>query len=319
MLTSCSTPYHSYPDRWKERMTSLRFSPREGDLDVYFKGVSKPNQDYLQIGVVKMQLTTYSTREGELLENLKQQALGLGANALIVMEKGNSVNVYNDFYGNIRTAPRENMWGIAIRYLDNISYEKTMLTHLTVTPLAQDISSEGGDIVLDRKLELVRELPNSLTKYVYLHSLEFLLHSTEGWNFRVNKRAKDENFYHLERQYIGPYGTKTELKTKVVNDDMPSEIHIKMLAGRAVAETMRLITDEKDRIIRREWTERNLDEVVVTRKYNDDDTCEEELYTIKKKDSPELVQYLIVNYNYMSADEFREVLNNEQIIRVNEK
>lgn len=315
ILSSCTT-YFSYASFEPEQMTSFSFSPREGDLDVFFLGESKPTKNYLRIGIVKEQRTSRTSNLGGLMERMKKSALAMGADAVIVMGSGDAEMVYTDSCDDTYSVPKESMWGIAVKYVDEIRYQKNILARMEVIPLAGSDDQIGGDIVFDMEGELAERIPNMLTQNIYLHSLEYLLYSTNGWEF---SEAYDPDYGYqpnLLRQQKTPLGIRTKLRIKIRDNGTPTELKIQRLDGRPVYTNMKIFSDKEGKIMRREWTQPDRTQMVATRKYDADGVCLVETYEVKRKGTEKFVPYVAVSYEYLSEEEFRLELDKEQIVKV---
>jgi hypothetical protein len=314
-FSSC-TVYRSYASVEPEQMTSFNFSPREGELEVFFLDESKPTRDYLRIGLVKEQRTSRTPNLGGLMERMKKSALAMGADAVIVMGSGDAEIVYTDGYDDTYSVPKESMWGVAVKYVDEIRYQENILARMEVIPLAGSDDQIGGDIVFDMKGELAEKIPNMLTQNIYLHSLEYLLYSTNGWVF---SEAHDPGYGYqpnLLRRQKTSLGIRTQLRVKIRNNGTPTELKIQRLDGRPIYTSMKIFSDKEGKIMRREWTQPDRAKMVVTRTYDIDGVCLAETYEVKRRGTKKFVPYVTVSYEYLSEEEFRMELEKEQIVKV---
>lgn len=315
-FSSCSH-YLPYPAHEKNAMTAFSFPEREGSLEVFFQGESEPEKDYLRLDLLKETKLAYGNDIGALLERLKTRSLKIGADALIVMGTSDFEEVSSNGEDNIRTIPRENMWGIAIRYVDSIEYRTNLPSHLTVTPHGRFAEEKGGDIRIDNNGELEKPAPNYWTDYAYYHSLHYLLDNTKNWWYAKRANIATDFELLLTRQLGLGLEKETKLKARINEDERIDRLNISHLAGQATQISMVINYDEENRITGWKWQENLSSEIEVTRSYHANGTVQQDTYVQRKTTAKETMDtFLVVTHHYLSREGFLRKLNAEQIIRV---
>lgn len=314
VCSSCYV-YRSYEQQQHSQLTALPLTKQEKELELFFAGENMPQQDYLRLGLLKEGRTSYNSNLGSLLDRMKAQAQEMGADAIIVMGTENTERVRTDGFDDTYSVPGENMWGIAIRYLDNLQFEQNVLSHLEVTGLHANTKSANGIIDLAPDGELESPIAERWGQYVYYHSMEYLVENKRDWQFTKVLVGTPENLYNIIRlQNVGS-STKAKVKVSYDREDKVTELKISYLGQRQINEKMVLVYDNQNRIVQRRWTELGGKKIVVDRSYTADGLIAREDYTIQRGEAG-VEPLLRVDYRYFLEEELLQLLEKEQIVRV---
>lgn len=311
--TSCYV-YHPYGQHREGQLTTVPLAKQDKELELFFAGESMPEKDYLRLGMLKEARTSYNTNLKSLLDRLKIKAQAMGADAIIVMGAGDTERV-NSLGESSYSVPSENMWGLAIRYLDNLQFEQNVLSHLEVTGLDINTKSASGviDIAPDGSLEA--PVKERWMQYVYSHSLEYLMESEQNWRFTKVQVGTPSNLYDIIRVQNQVGGIKSKVRISYDRYDKPTDLRITYLNQRQVNETMVLVYDGQNRIVERRWKEYGGKNMVVTRSYDAAGLILREDYTMQRGDSG-AVPYLSVDYHYLTEDDLIQLIEKEQVVKV---
>lgn len=308
--------YQSYPNLQDNHLTTMSFSPHEKDLELFFTGESQPQRDYLRIAMVKETRRAYMASPGKLLKSLQRQAREVGADAILIMGIENSEEILTNCEDETYSVPRENMWGIAIKYVDQLDFDDNIISHLTVTPQGDFADEQEGIVDLNSNGDLDEEPSTYWANYVYDRSLEYLLKSEKNWH-HTRTAATDTDYDHnLLRKQMKGTTVWARLKAEVGKDEKIRRLVITYLRGVYVFERMKISFDSDGRVNAREWVNRGGDRVFTELIYDGKGVLQQEIYQMKKKGG-ELQPLLSVQYHYFTKEAILAQLEEEQIIRVN--
>lgn len=314
-LASSCVYYRNYPDERLNHLTDVTFAPHNEDVELFFTGESKPSRDYMRIALVKESSTGYSATPGRLVQVLKKKAQLVGADALIIMGAEDSENIRQVFEDHtINSIPRENMWGIAIRYIDNLQLEDQVVSHLSVETLGDIAMMEGGIVDIDPYGGLDQPVTTKWERFVYLHSLEFLVTQKEGWEFTTATPRQGYQRTHLRRNRLD-FNTRARLKVNYLNENHVGSLAIVFLDGIYVNINMVIQYDEEGRISGREWMDDTNKRFVTQRYYNEFGTLVREDFQRQIR-GEDLKPFLSVEYHFLSPEELQEKLDKEQVVQV---
>jgi hypothetical protein len=317
LTLACSScyVYRPYEQPLQGQITAVPLAKQEKELELFFAGESMPEQDYLRLGLLKEKRTSYNTNLVSLLDRLKTKAQAMGADAIIIMGTEDTERVYSSGEDDTYSVPGENMWGLAIRYLDNLEFEENVLSHLEITSQGPNAKSADGSIDLDQNGNLEEPFMDNWEQYVYYHSLEYLLQSERDWRFTKVQVGTPSNLYDIIRVHRDGSSTKTKVSVNYDRDDLPTYLSISYLNRRQVNEKMVFVYDDQNRIVERRWREQGGKNIIVTRSYAADGLILREDYTMQRGNT-EAESLLSVDYRYFTEEELMQLLEKEQIVRV---
>lgn len=316
ILSACSS-LRTYPPPNKNKLTTFYFPERGGKLDLFFSGESEPDQDYLRLCILKESKLAHKPNIGALLESLKGRALRAGADALIVMGTNDFEDIRSASADDIRTTPRENMWGIAIRYLDNIEPQSDLLSHLVITTHGSIAEQGGGEIEISEYGEFANPTPNTWAEYAYYHSLNYLLENEEDWWHGQGLRNGPYGEFTLIRQLGLGIKTKTKLTARIDGENRIEFIKIRQLNGKVASIKMDVSYNQENQVTGWSWEEVGGPIVQVKRSYHENGNVYQDAYIQEVAAYEEVADtILIATYNYLSKEDFLRKLNAEQIVRV---
>jgi uncharacterized protein YbjQ (UPF0145 family) len=307
--------YRPYENQLEGQLMEVPLAKQDKELELFFAGESMPEKDYLRLGMLKEARTSYNTNLKSLLDRLKTKAEEMGADAIIIMGAGDTERVHSVGEDNTYSVPSENMWGLAIRYLDNLQFEENVLSHLEVTGLDANTKSANGviDIALDGSLDA--PVSDKWMQYVYNHSLEYLMESEQDWRFTKVQVDTPSNLYDIIRVQSQGVATKAKVRISYDRYEWPTDLRITYLNQRQVNENMVLVYDDQNRIVERRWKEYGGKNMVVTRSYDAAGLVTREDYSMQRGDS-EIAPYLSVDYHYFTEDDLMQMIEKEQVVRV---
>lgn len=314
VCSSCYV-YSAYEEPRQGQITALPLAKQEKELELFFAGESMPEQDYLRLGLLKEKRTSYNTNLVSLLDRLKTKAQAMGADAIIIMGAEDTERVYTSGEDDTYSVPGENMWGLAIRYLDNLEFEQNVLSHLEVTGLHPNTRSASTIVDLNQFGDLDAPINDSWGQYVYQHSLEYLVENQRDWRFTTVQVGTPSNQYDIVRVHRDGNSTKAKVTVNYDRYDFPTYLRIYYLGGRQVNEKMELVYDNQNRVIERRWNELGGKKIATTRTYNAAGLTAREDYTIQRGNNA-VEPYLSVTYHYFTEEELMQILDKEQIVRV---
>jgi len=314
VCSSCYV-YRPYEQQLQGQLTTVPLAKQEKELELFFAGESMPDKDYLRLGMLKEARTSYSTNLKSLLDRLKTQAQSMGADAIIIMGAGDTERVRTDGFDDAYSVPSEKMWGLAIRYLDNVEFEQNVLSHLEITSMGPNAKSSDGTVDLDQNGDLEDSPMDNWEQYVYFHSLEYLLESKRDWRFTKVLVGTPSNLYNIIRVQGDGTSTKAKVSISYDREDRATDLRITYLGRRQVNEKMVLVYDTQNRIVERRWTEAGGKNITVTRSYNIAGMISREDYSMQRGNAS--AEYLLsVDYRYFTEEELLQLLEKEQIVRV---
>lgn len=309
--------FHDYPNRRVNSLTELSFLPNDNKVDIFFTGETEPEKDYIRIAVVKQTITGNQIPPGRLLKSLELRAKQAGGDGLIVMGMSETGNTFEDVARDVaETVPRNHMWGIAIRYTENLEEGLNMLSYVTVETKGEIAEMEGGRIEATTNGDFYRAPEGKWATYVYQHSLEYLVHQRPGW--AVANRSVRSGFW---RTHIRRNGRGNNIQAKVeLNYLRPGKLgtlRISYLDGLVAETNMTIRYDDQGRIAGREWVDNTRQRFVTERQYDSNGLLLAESYQ-RQRSGEALLPLLTVNYHYLSDEEIQQRLGQEQIVRVTE-
>jgi hypothetical protein len=231
------------------------------------------------------------------------------------MGAGDTERVRSAGYDDTYSVPSENMWGLAIRYLDNLQFEQHVLSHLEVTGLHPNTRSVSTVINIDPNGGLENPINERWSQYAYYHSLEYLLESERDWRFARVEVGTMENLYNIIRVQNQGNDIKAKVNVSYNREERATDLRITILDRRQVNEKMILVYDNQNRVIERRWTEVGGKKMVVARSYNAEGLIAREDYTMQRGDSS-AEPYLSVDYRYFTDEELMQLLEKEQVVRI---
>lgn len=257
-----------------------------------------------------------SYRQGNmdfLLTNLLNRSRQLGADAFIVMGKDN-VTQFSSVGGSGTSETSTSMWGMAIRYADNLVMNEAALSYLEVIPQGSKAGEPGGIIHIRDNGELVVQDNNYWTRFVYNYSLENLLDSRFPWQYAINTSAPHLPDYPSTRTLIrnGVNITKVNM-TGFLNGKVAS-FRISLLNQKIVNQIVRLRYDDEMKLLDRTWNVDTQTEYKAIRHYDADGRIAYETYVrTARKGQPDAL--LRVNYHYHTPETFQALLEDVQVVK----
>lgn len=313
IFSSCTT-YYAYPESQLNKLTKLNFAPHNNDIDLFFSGESEPEKDYIRIALFKETRTGYSAPPGRLLKTLESRAKHAGADALIVMGTAETEKTFQSVADDrIYTIPRNHMWGIAIRYVENLEEGLSVLSHLTVETLGEIAVMDGGRIEINSAGEASNGLNNKWTKYVYQHSLEYLVAQRAGWKVAYRKPNSGFGLTH-DRVHVRGGQTSARVELNYLQAGPLRTLAISYLDGMYASTNMTIHYDDDGRISGREWIDSSNIRVVTNRIYSDTGHLVGEDYQRQRRGEV-LQPFLSVRYEYVAPAELRALVEQEQVIK----
>lgn len=313
LLQSCLS-YRTYSKKGVNNLTNLNFVPHNEDIDVFFAGESGPEKDYVRLALIKETRTGYSTSPGQLLKVLEYRSKQAGADALIVMgttENGQTVERLAD--DRIVTIPRNHMWGIAIRYADNLEKGLSMLSNLSVETQGEIAMMEGGRIDVDEDGVFIDKDNTKWTKYVQQHSLEYLLDQRRGWSV-ATRNAREGYRRTRVRRHMRGNQTLAKVEVNYLRSGKVGNMGILMLDGVYTSTTMTLRYNDQRQLVGREWVDNTNVRYVTECTYSDDGRLLREDYQRQKRGEV-LAPVLSVKYEYASPTVIEALIEQEQIVK----
>ncbi|MEL7247972.1 MAG: hypothetical protein AAFO03_06125 [Bacteroidota bacterium] len=310
---SC-TVYRPYPDLKQNNLTSLEFIPHNNDVEMFFSGETEPEKDYIRVALLKEVRTGYSESQGRLLRALQSKAKQAGADAVIVMGTTESVEVFEDITTDrIRSIPRNHMWGIAIRYVDNLEAGLNVLSHVTIETQGDIAIMDGGRIDVDSNGEFNNMPSDKWSKFVYLHSYEYLVENRRSWG--VVGRFPSNGF---ARKQVRRFPARGPVQTKVAVDYWGSgrvgNLGISYLDGLGARINMSIRYDKDQRISKREWIDSTNIRYLTNRIYSAAGQLLREDYQ-RQRPGEELQPFLSVKYEYLSPEDLSQKLKEVQVVK----
>lgn len=313
VCSSCYV-YRPYEQSFQGQLTALPLAKQDKELELFFAGEKMPEKDYLRLGMVKESRTSHQSNLSTLMDRLTSKAQAMGADAIVVMGAGDTERVYSIGEGSY-SVPSESMWGIAIRYLDNLVLEPNVLSHLEIRSMGPNAKSADGTIDIDMEGNLKAGSLDKWEQYVYFHSLEYLLESKRDWRFTKVQISTPSNLYDIVRLQGEGGSTKAKVRISYDREEKATDLRITYLGRRQVNEKMVLVYDRQNRVVERRWTEMGGKNIVVTRTYDAAGLILREDYTMQRGNAA-AEPLLSVDYRYFTEDELMQLLEKEQIVRV---
>ncbi|MEL7422896.1 MAG: hypothetical protein AAFN81_07905 [Bacteroidota bacterium] len=310
---SC-TVYQAYPDLRLSNLTSLKFIPHNEEVELFFSGETEPEKDYIRVALLKEVRTGYSAPPSRLLRSLQAKAQQAGADALIVMGTTESVKVFEDITTDrIRSIPRNHMWGIAIRYTDNLEEGLNVLSHITIETQGDIATMDGGRIDVDSNGELNTMPTDKWSKFVYLHSYEYLVEGRRDWGVVGRPPSNEFGWRRLRRLPArGPIETKVAVDYQL--DGRVANLGITYLGGLGVRTNMAIRYNEEGQIANREWIDSSNIRYLTSRTYSAAGQLLQENYQ-RQRPGEELQPFLSVKYEYLSPADLSQMLKEAQVIK----
>ena len=310
--------YYVYPDEGANALTELSFPAHDREVELFFVGESAPERDYIRLSVIKESNLTRSTAPGRLLQSMQRKAQQLGADAVVIMGAQDTEAVTNWIDGELTysTVPRERMWGLAIRYIDDLDEAETVLSHMTVTPLGATPvrQEEVGMIKLNPYGGLAEKITDQWGRFAYDHSLEYLVEQKSGWMYthlppthgykRTQRRRVVRNNEILSR-----------VKVNYNYSDQVANLSVNLLRGRYEKINMQFTYDQEGKILSRHWSDVTGKSYRTQRFYTADGRLLREDFERKWPDE-NMQPFLSVQYHYLSGEDLRARIGEEQIVKV---
>ena len=312
-LHSCQS-YHSYVENRSNNLTNLNFVPHNNDVELFFAGESEPQKNYVRLALIKETRTGYSAPPGRLLNTLEHRAKQVGADALIVMGTTESSQTFERLADDrVVSIPRNYMWGIAIRYADNLEEGLSILSHLTVETQGEIVMMEGGRIEVDNEGVLRDKVNNKWTEYVHQHSLEYLVDQRSEWSFTRRNPKPGFNSRHLRRHNVGSQNL-AKVEVNYLTRGKVGTIGITMLDGLYQSTNMSIYYNDEGQITGREWIDNTNVRYVTTRVYDESGLLIREDYQRQRR-GEELAPVLSVTYGYADPTVIEAMLAEEQVVK----
>ncbi|MEL7422898.1 MAG: hypothetical protein AAFN81_07915 [Bacteroidota bacterium] len=311
LLHSCQV-YQSYQDESRNALTELSFPAHEEEVELFFAGESIPQKDYIRLSIIKASHISRTTAPGRLLEGMKKRAQQVGADAIIIMGAQDTEAL--PFSSEAASIPRERMWGLAIRYIDNLEDAENVLTHMTIIPGGELASIPETTVDFNDTGVLNEKRMNKWALFVYHHSLEYLVDAKPGWEYTAVIPTFGYQESIVRRKLSQANNTIAKTKVNYRNGGQVANLEVSTLEGRFEKIVMDITYDEDGRITSREWSDATFKNYRTTRYYSADGLLlREDIERQRPKDS--FRPFLSVQYNYLSGEDLRARISQEQIVR----
>ncbi|MEO0728504.1 MAG: hypothetical protein AAFZ63_28445 [Bacteroidota bacterium] len=313
LLHSCQV-YQSYQDESRNALTDLSFPAHDNDIELFFAGESVPQEDYIRLSIIKASHLSRTTAPGRLLEGMKKRAQQVGADAIIIMGAQDTEAMPFSSEGTAASIPRERMWGLAIRYINNLEEAENVLTHLTIIP-GGEIASMPETMVDFNNTGVPNEKGmNKWARFVYHHSLEYLVDATSGWEYTTVIPTFGYQQSIVRRKLSRADNIIAKTKVNYRNNGQVTNLEVSSLEGRFEQIDMDITYDEKGRILSREWSDATTKSYLTKRYYSADGLLLREDIERQRPDDS-FRPFLSVQYNYLSGEDLRARISQEQIVR----
>ncbi|MEL7422897.1 MAG: hypothetical protein AAFN81_07910 [Bacteroidota bacterium] len=317
ILQSCRS-YRTHAYQEADYLAAVIFPAHDNDVELFFADETSPEKDYVRLAILEEKRLASSSASRHSLPALEKRAQEVGADALIVLGVENIEEIEEcltdeDYYDSY-TVNYEYTWGVAIRYLDNLTSGEAVISHWTVTT-SGDIASDSGGVVDVNPLGGVdQKPPGDWTKFVYHHSLEYLLDHKKGWVY-TSVLPNDGYASTVLRRHKYGSSEGTRLKVNYSPQKRVESLVVQKIRGDYVGIKMTLQYDDQGRIVGREWVDYRKQRFVTQCIFDTDNKLVREDIQRQRK-GEDLRAFLSVEYHYFTEEELLASLDKEQIIRV---